>query len=247
MARKASPKKPTKPAPKRAAAKKYDESTSAEHVRKEYLIRRINERIASVVRHAGVNNEEVMRWQAKLGRPGSPFITKVTTYDPSKIKSAKNRGYQEKVEYYQISRRKKDIENMSYEALLRLDQQTRGWGAVKAEAKKALQQQAQARADINPFAPTEPPEITEEDVLEYIDQKEAIREYIEGNSEHFYALIESTGWDDIRDHSTEEIYNEIQRLQRQGGFRFGRTQSEISEDYIRRREASRERRRQLGF
>lgn len=231
----------------KAARPKYDESVSAEWTRKDYLVRRINERIASVVRHAGVNNEEVARWQAKLTRSNSPFISKEKVYDPSKMKSAKNAKYQEKATYQLLSRGKKDIEKMDYNALLRLEEQTRGWGEVKKEARRALEEQARAQAEINPFAPSEPPiSISEDDIVEYINQKEVIRDFIEGNSEAFYALIESTGWDDIRNHTTEEIYNEVRRLDI-GSYKFGNTLTNIGDDYIRRRDASRERRRQLGI
>lgn len=233
--------KASKPRPK------YDESVSAEWTRKDYLVRRINERIASVVRHAGVNNEEVARWQAKLTRPNSPFISKEKVYDPSKMKSAKNAKYQEKATYQLLSRGKKDIEKMDYDALLRLEEQTRGWGEVKKEAKKALEEQARAQMEINSFAPSEPPiSISEDDIVEYINQKEVIRDFIEGNSEAFYALIESTGWDDIRNHTTEEIYNQVRRLDI-GSYKFGNTLTKIGSDYIKRRDASRERRRQLGI
>lgn len=233
--------KASKPRPK------YDESVSAEWTRKDYLVRRINERISSIVRHAGVNNEDIARWQAKLTRPGSPFISKKKEYDPSKMKTSKNQVYQEKAEYQLLSRGKKDIEKMDYEALLRLEQQTRGWGSVKAEAKKALQDQQMAQAEINPFVSDLPSiaPITEDEIIEYINQKEVIRDFIEGNSEAFYALIESTGWDDIRQHTTEDIYNAVRGLDI-NTYLFTNTLGKIGDQYIKRRDAARERRRLLG-
>lgn len=230
---------------------KYNESVSAEYVRKEYLVRRLNERIASIVRHAGVGNEEVSRWQAKLTRPSSRYISKTTTYDPSKIKSAKNAVYKEKAEYQTLSRRRADIEKMSYDDLLRLEEQTRGWGEIKKEAVRDLERQHQLEQEMNPFIPaSELPaitdQITEADIIQYINQKETVREFIEGNSEAFYALIESTGWDDIRAHTTSEIYSKVQQLDI-GKYRFKNTLSKIGNDYIKRRDAARERRRQLGI
>lgn len=224
---------------------KYDETTSADYVRKEYLVRRLNERIASIVRHAGVGNEEVTRWQAKLTRPNSPYISKKSVYDPAKMKSAKNVRYGEKAEYQTLSRKRADIEKMSYDALLRLEEQTRGWGEVKAEARRDIEQQLRAEQDINPFVSAPPVRITEDQIIEYINQKETIREFIEGNSEAFYALIEATGWDDIRQHTTSEIYNQVRRLD-MNTYKFTDTLGRIGEDYIKRRDAARERRRLLG-
>lgn len=233
--------KPRKPRPV------YNESVSAEYVRKEYLVRRLNERIASIVRHAGVGNEEVARWQAKLTRSSSPYISKTTTYDPSKIKSSKNAVYKEEAEYQTLSRRRADIEKMSYDDLLRLQEQTRGWGKVKKEAVRDLERQYQLEQEINPFLPaSERSSITEADIIQYINQKESIREFIEGNSEAFYALIESTGWEDIRAHTTSEIYSKVQQLD-MNKYRFKNTLGEIGSDYIKRRDAARERRRQLGI
>lgn len=222
---------------------------SLDLARKDSLVKRLNERVASIVRHAGVNNDEIARWQAKLTR-GTRYITKTKVYDPSKMKTSKNRGHGEKATYELLSRSKKDLAKMSWEDLQRLDEQTKGWGAVKKEAKKVLQDQARAMQEVNPFLPaTELPplniSITDEQVVDYLQQKEAVRQFIEGHSEAFYALIESTGWDDIRDHTTEEIYNAIQGLDPEK-YEFSNPLSTVGADYIARREAVRERRRLLG-
>lgn len=213
---------------------------------KESIIKRLNERIASIVRHVGVNNEEYNRWASKLSRSNSPYATKINTYDPSKIKLAHNKGAGGKATFIQLSRKKADIEAMSIEDLERLEGQTRGWGTVKQEAKKAMEENIRRASTENPFEEPEIPKITESDIVEYIDQKEAVRQFIEGNTDAFYALIEATGWDDIRDHTTEEIYNEVQKLD-MNKYEFDSTLKEIGDAYIQRREASRERRRSLGI
>lgn len=233
---------------KRSSAPK---SSGSEYTRalKDSLVKKLNERIASIVRHAGVQNEEVMRWQAKLSRPNSPYISKDKLYDPNKIKQDKNKGHAQKEEYKLLSRSKKDLDKMSLEDLQRLEDQTRGWGAVKKEAREALEEQARLQMELNPFAPVSESDlapVSDDDIVEYINQKQAVREFIEGNSEAFYALIEATGWDDIRDHTTEEIYNAIRGLDI-GSYRFKAPLGEIGADYITRRDASRERRRNLGI
>ena len=221
---------------------------------KESLVKRLNERMASIVRHAGTHNEEYNRWAVKLTRPGSPYETRTATYDPNKVQLVRNKGLNtEKTEYIQLSRKKSDIENMSLEDLERLEAQTKGWGAVKKEATEALREQRRQSEDYNPFeedeeaaAPLDIPEITEAEVTEYLNQKEAVRQFIEGNSDSFYALIEATGWDDIREHSTEEIYREVVNLD-MSNYQFSNTLSEIGESYKARRDASREHRRALGI
>lgn len=242
-------KRPTRPstAPKTAPTRAPLDPLTKE---KDAIVKRLNERIASVVRHAGVNNEEVARWQSKLTRSGSKYISKEKTFDPAKVKTTKNVGRNRKETYQAISRSKKDLEKMNIEDLRRLEKQTRGWGAVKSEAKKRLKEQARAQTVINPFIPeSEQPKIpdpTEEEIVSYIDKKEKVRQFIEGNSEAFYALIESTGWDDIRDHTTAEIYERIQGIN-MDNYQFEGTTGEIGAAYIARREAARERRRQLGI
>ena len=210
--------------------------------KKESIVKRLNERIASIVRKVGLNNEEVNRWTSKLTRPRSPYATKVNTYDPSKVKLAKNKCMGGPVDFVQLSRKKADIEAMSLEDLERLESQTRGWGQVKKEAKKALTEQRMM--DENPFVQNIP--VTDQDIADYLNQKEQVRQFIEGNSDAFYALIEATGWDDIRDHTTEEIYNEIQKLDMQT-YAFEGTLTEIGQAYIQRRDAARARRMELDI
>ena len=221
---------------------------------KESIVKRLNERIASIVRHAGTSNEEYNRWVSKLTRPRSPYETKTNTYDPNKVKLARNKGVtQDSIQFIQLSRKKADIEAMTLEDLQRLEDQTRGWGAVKKEAKEALEEQRRQQRDLNPFLDDEEAAeevvsdtVTDEDITDYLNQKEAVRQFIEGNSDAFYALIEATGWSDIRNHTTEEIYREVSKLD-MSTYEFTQTLSEIGESYRQRREASREHRRALGI
>lgn len=215
---------------------------------KERIIKRLNERIASIVRKVGINNEEYNRWAAKLSRANSPYATKINKYDPANVKLEKNKGILGALSFIQLSRKKADIEAMNLSDLERLEDQTRGWGAVRKEAKQALKEQRKKQAEYNPFTreieKTAP--VTDEEIVGYINQKEEVRQFIEGNTDAFYALIESTGWDDIRDHTTEEIYNEVSKLD-MSTYQFSHTLSEIGESYKARRDASRARRRSLGI
>lgn len=235
-------------------------SKSASYAEKESIVKRLNERMASIIRHAGRDNQEYNAWVTKLTRPRSPYETTTKKYDPSKIQLEKNKGaVSEKLEYVSLSRRKADIEKMSLEDLKRLEEQTKGWGTVKKEAKETLESQQKRQAQLdqvsdeyNPFidieaaAEAEIAPISEADIVNYLNQKEAVRQFIEGNSDAFYALIEATGWDDIQDHTTEEIYQKIIDLDL-NNYQFDSTLSEIGEAYIQRRNAAQERRRYLGF
>jgi hypothetical protein len=160
----------------------------------------------------------------------------------------KNKGILGALSFIQLSRKKADIESMKLSDLERLEDQTRGWGAVRKEAKQDLKEQRKKQAEYNPFTrgieKTEP--VTDEDIVGYINQKEEVRQFIEGNTDAFYALIESTGWDDILDHTTEEIYKEVSKLD-MSTYMFSSTLKEIGDSYKARRDASRAHRRSLGI
>lgn len=239
----AKPNKPTVKIGKPKPAKSFAD--------KEKIVKRINERIASVVRKAGTDVEEYIRFAGKLSRPNSPYASKINTYKPDKIRLERNKGKtKEDTRFIQLSRAKADIEKMDIKDLERLEKQTRGWGAVKKEAREALEEQARKQRDTNPFdedaAEEEDITISEEEITEYLNQKESVREFIEGHDDAFYALIEATGWDDIREHTTAEIYEEARKID-MATYQFKNTLQETGADHIRRRDASRERRRALGI
>ena len=232
------------------------------YMEKEKIVKRLNERIASIVRHSGTGNEAYNRWASKLTRPNTPYQAQQTTYNPDKVKLAKNKGRSGAVDYVRLSRKKSDIEAMDIKDLKRLEAQTKGWGEVKKEAKEAIKQQRQKdkerealTMDQIPFikdqeaaapAPVTEEPITDEDINNYLYQKETVRQFIEGNSDAFYALIESTGWDDIREHTTDEIYQHVRALD-MASYKFKSTHNEVSDDYISRRTASREHRKAIGI
>lgn len=240
--------------PRKSRAGKSKAPVSESYARKESIVKRLNERIASIVRNAGIDNEEYNRWALKLTRQNSPYASTINTYDPSRSKTAKNLGANQQItQFIQLSRKKADIEAMSIEDLERLEGQTRGWGAIRQEAMKALKEQRKKMKD-EPMNNDNPFEsvvirndiVRNDDIINYLKQKEQVRQFIEGNTDAFYALIEATGWDDIRDHTTEEIYNEVQKLD-MSVYAFSGTLSEIGEAYIQRRTASREHRASLGI
>ena len=229
------------------------------YAEKESIVKRLNERMRSTVRKVGTDNEDYIRWATKLSRPGSPYVARTTTYKPDKIQLSRNRGaVTNEVTYLQLSRRKADIESMDINALLRLEQQTRGWGAIRKEAAEAINEQRREldlpEEDYNPFefdssldfAAAEPLPVTDEEIKVYLNQKEAVRQFIESHSEAFYALIDATGWDDIRDHTTAEIYREAQKIDI-GTYQFSGTLTEIGDAYISRRDKAREARMRFGF
>lgn len=227
---------------------------SADYAEKERIVKRLNERIASVVRKAGPGVEEVTRWTSKLTRNNSRYKSRVASYKSSGVKLSRNKGRTESATYVALSRRMEDIEAMSLEDLKRLEEQTRGYGALKKEAigelRKQKMQEERYKKPIGGAeksgAKEELPDVSEDEVLNYLKQKEAVREFLEERTDAFYALIEATNWDDIRDHTTEEIYREISKLN-MNTYRFESTTGEIGKAYIARREASRERRSALGI
>lgn len=229
-------------------------SVLSEYQKKENIVKRLNERIASIVRKVGAETEEVERWTSKLTRSNSPYISREASYKSSNAKLARNKGV-EAASYTALSRRREDIEKMSLKDLERLEEQTKGYGAIKKEAKEEIRRQRAMEAERsrgagdynqNKAHPAKMRAVSDEDIANYLKQKEKVRQFLESNTEAFYALIEATDWDDIRDHTTKEIYQEISKLD-MGTYQFEGTMSEIGSKYIERRNASRERRAALGI
>lgn len=241
------------------ARKKSNIQFTPEYLEKERIVKRLNERIASVVRKVGAGVEEVTRWTSKLTRPNSRYRSREASYKSAGVKLSRNKGRTDEATYTALSRRREDIEAMSLKDLKRLEEQTRGYGALKKEAESEIRKQKvneerfkKATQDYNPYVKdtnkVDPSKaaISEEEIQNYLQQKEAVREFLEERTDAFYALIESTNWDDIRDHTTKEIYDQIQKLE-MNNYRFESTTGEIGQAYIERRNRSRERRAALGI
>ena len=201
--------------------------TEAEIYREKYnLIQKINKRIRDTVNRIGVMNETVQIFETSLTLEG-----RETT-----------RAYSEEGKvYHLLSRSKKDIDKMSLEDLRTLEEQTPKWSQTKEEIIREMNAD---RKDGEKFTKKNQP--TMEQIREQASITNQIHKMLEENSDLFYMLLDVTGWDDVHEHTTLEMYEEIKKIhdftEAGGKFDWSAPPEEIGEDYIRRREESQARR-----
>ena len=216
--------KKASPARSKKAKKK---PTMSEAERERYnLVQKINKRIRDTVNKIGVENETVQLFETALTLPGRATVTAYT--EDGKV-------------YHLLSRSKEDLAGYTTEDLQLLAEQTPKWETTKKELTEAINRD---RKEGEQFTKENPPSIA--DLKEQAWLNLSVHKLFEDNADLFYMLIDSTGWEDIREHTREEIYREVHRIQDAldagNVFNWSAPPEEIGEQYIQRREASRERR-----
>ena len=216
--------KKASPARSKKARKK---TTMSEAERERYnLVQKINKRIRDTVNKIGVENETVQLFETALTLPGRATVTAYT--EDGKV-------------YHLLSRSKEDLAGYTTEDLQLLVEQTPKWETTKKELTAALNRD---RKEGEQYTKENPPSL--EDLREQAWLNLSVHKLFEDNADLFYMLIDSTGWEDIREHTREEIYREVHRIQDAldagNVFNWSAPPEEIGEQYIQRREASRERR-----
>ena len=201
--------------------------SKAEIYREKYnLIQKINKRIRDTVNRIGTMNETVQIFESNLTLSGR---ASVKAYDD------------EGKMYHLISRAKSDIERMSLADLRLLEKQTPTWSQTKSEIVREMNRD---RKPGEQFTRANPP--TMEEIKQQASITMRVHQMFEDNADLFYMLIDSTGWSDIREHSTLEIYQEARRIndfiEAGGVFDWSAPPEEVGENYIRRREESEARR-----
>lgn len=201
--------------------------SKAEIYREKYnLIQKINKRIRDTVNRIGTMNETVQIFESNLTLSGR---ASVKAYDD------------EGKMYHLISRAKSDIERMSLADLRLLEKQTPTWSQTKSEIVREMNRD---RKPGEQFTRANPP--TMEEIKQQASITKRVHQMFEDNADLFYMLIDSTGWSDIREHSTLEIYQEARRIndfiEAGGVFDWSAPPEEVGENYIRRREESEARR-----
>lgn len=200
-------------------AKKSD----AKLYREKYnLVQKINKRIRDTVNRIGTKVESVQIFEMSITLSGRAVTTAYSENDE---------------EYLLLSRSKKDIESYSLEDLKLLESQTPQWKITKSEITREIEEE---RKNI-------PPEkrkpITLEDIKKQASITRAIHEMFEENADLFYMMIDSTGWDDIKEHTTEEIYQRVKSLKDQldagATYNWSAPPEAVGESYIARRDQSR--------
>lgn len=201
-------------------------SKAAIYREKYNLIQKINKRIRDTVNRIGVMNETVQIFETNLTLSGRESVA---AYSP------------EGKMYHLLSRSKKDIESMTLKDLRLLEKQTPQWRETKAQI---IRQMNADRAPGEQYTKAKPP--TMKEIREQASITNQIHKMFEDNSDLFYMLLDVTGWDDVHEHTSMEIYDEIRKinasLEAGNAFDWSAPPEEIGEDYIRRREESQARR-----
>lgn len=201
-------------------------SKAAIYREKYNLIQKINKRIRDTVNRIGVMNETVQIFETNLTLSGRE---RVTAYSP------------EGKMYHLLSRSKEDIESMTLKDLRLLEKQTPQWRTTK---EQIIRQMNADRAPGEQYTRANPP--TMKEIREQASITNQIHKMFEDNSDLFYMLLDVTGWDDVHEHTSMEIYDEIRKinasLEAGNVFDWSAPPEEVGEDYIRRREESQARR-----
>ena len=201
--------------------------SKAEIYREKYnLIQKINKRVRDTVNRIGTMNETVQIFEANLTLSGR---ASVKAYDA------------EGKMYHLLSRSKEDIERMTLKDLRLLEKQTPTWSQTKSEIVREMNRD---RKPGEQYTRANPP--TMEEIKNQASITKRVHQMFEDNADLFYMLIDVTGWDDIKEHTSLEIYQEAKRIndfvEAGGVFDWSAPPEEVGENYIRRREESQERR-----
>lgn len=165
---------------------------TAEQREKYNLVQKLNKRIRDTVNRIGTTNKTVEMWQNKLQLSGFETISAFDKDD---------------TEYLLLSRSASDLSKMSMEDLQRLEKQIPRWEQTKSEIIK------QMNDDLPPgqqYTKKNPPSFDE--MRQFATMHYEVARMFDNNADLFYMLINNTNWDSIRDHSFEEIYNELQKI-----------------------------------
>lgn len=201
--------------------------SKAEIYREKYnLIQKINKRVRDTVNRIGTMNETVQIFETNLTLSGRESVK---AYDA------------EGKMYHLLSRSKEDIERMTLKDLRLLEKQTPTWSQTKSEIVREMNRD---RKPGEQYTRANPP--TMEEIKNQASITKRVHQMFEDNADLFYMLIDVTGWDDIKEHTSLEIYQEAKRIndfvEAGGVFDWSAPPEEVGENYIVRREESQARR-----
>lgn len=190
------------------------------------LVQKINKRIRDTVNRIGVMNETVQIFETALSIP-----------DRKGIQAWDTEGNL----YHLLSRSKEDIESYTLADLKLLENQTPQWKTTKEQIVREMNRDRKAGEE---FTRANPP--TLEELKQGASITHQLHAMFEDNADLFYMLLDTTGWDDIKEHTTLEIYQETVKirnfLDNGGVFDWSAPPEDVGENYIARREASQDRR-----
>ena len=164
------------------------------------LVMKLNKRMRDIINKTGFNTAEFTYWENKIDN--MPTTIAYTSSDQ---------------EYHLLSRSRSYIESYSDEDLKRLEQSTRTWSEIKRNVVQSMKEQQKSEIQNIPdldesaylYRGMQP---TMQEINEFLKMRKTINEWFEENSDLVYALLESTGWEDIQQHSTREIMETVKKL-----------------------------------
>lgn len=197
-------------------------SKAAIYREKYNLIQKINKRIRDTVNKIGVMNETVQTWETALTLSGRMTTT---AYDAD-----------DKI-YHLLSRSREDIERMSLKDLRLLERQTPTWSTTR---RQIIHEMNAERPEGIQYTRSNPP--TLEEIRKAASLTQQLHKMFEENADLFYMLLDTTQVDDIRELSTLEMWEEVQKIQKQlnagQAFDWSAPPEEVGAAYIARREES---------
>lgn len=186
------------------------------------LIQKINKRIRDTVNKIGTMNETVQLWETALTLSGRETTTAYSQEDKM---------------YHLLSRSKADIDKMSLKDLKTLEKQTPSWSTTKSQIVREM------NADRKPgeqYTKANPPSL--EEIKKAASLTQQLHKMFEENADLFYMLLDSTQVDDVKELSTLEMWEEVQKIQAQldagNPYNWTMPPEEVGEAYIARREKS---------
>lgn len=165
---------------------------------KQRAVMRLNKRMRDIINKSGFNSQEFEYWQNKIS--GGVYET---------IKATKAYTSDDQ-QYSLISRRRSDIEQYSEEELKELEDRTRTWSQIKEKVQQSMRKQEVPGGSDNAY--TGERSYTNAEINEFLKMRKTINTWFEEHADLVYELIEKTGWADIHEHTTKEIYDQLQKL-----------------------------------
>lgn len=165
---------------------------------KQRAVMRLNKRMRDIINKSGFNTQEFEYWQNKIS--GGVYKT---------IKATK--AYtSDDLQYSLISRKREHIEQYSEEELKELEDRTRTWSQIKEKVQKSMRKQEVPGGSDNAY--TGERNYNNAEINEFLKMRKTINTWFEEHADLVYELIEKTGWADIHEHTTKEIYDQLKKL-----------------------------------
>ena len=209
----------------KAQTKKRQTKAEKLYREKYNMIQKINKRIRDTVNKIGVYNETVQTWETALTLEGRESIQ---AFDENGVM------------YHLLSRSKKDIDKMSMEDLKQLEDQTPKWETTRSQIIREM------NADRKPgekYTRSNPPTLKE--IKAAASYTQQLHKMFEENADLFYMLLDVTKVEDIKELTTMQMLEEVQKINSQLAagqpFNWSAPPEVIGEAYKARLEDSRKR------